>query len=61
LKKQVNYSQQAKGFIMGAATDEQKQRGITDSTDYFYKDWMTVYGDEPNIELKFFEKKTLVL
>lgn len=46
----------AQGFIMGAATDEQKRRGITDSADHFYKDLMTVYGDEPNIEPKLLRK-----
>ncbi|MBA1393734.1 FAD-dependent oxidoreductase, partial [Lactobacillus sp. XV13L] len=40
----------AQGFIMGADTDEQKRRGISDSAESFYNDLMAVYGDEPNIE-----------
>lgn len=43
-------STRAQGFVMGAATDEQARRGIKDDPDSFYKDLMTVYGDEPNIE-----------
>ncbi|CAM3210709.1 FAD-dependent oxidoreductase [Lactiplantibacillus plajomi] len=46
----------AQGFIMGADTPEQKRRGIQDSADHFYKDLMTVYGDEPNIEPKLLRK-----
>lgn len=46
----------AQGFVMGANTDEQKRRGISDSASNFYDDLIKVYGDEPNIEPKLLRK-----
>lgn len=47
-----NSTARAQGFVMGANTDEQKRRGIKDSSEHFYKDLMKVYGDEPKVEPK---------
>lgn len=47
-----NSTARAQGFVMGADTDEQKRRGINDSSEHFYEDLMKVYGDEPKVEPK---------
>lgn len=47
-----NSTARAQGFVMGADTDEQKRRGINDSSEHFYEDLMKVYGDELKVEPK---------
>jgi len=47
-----NSTARAQGLVMGADTDEQKRRGIKDSSEHFYEDLMKVYGDEPQVEPK---------
>ena len=46
----------SEGYVMGAGTDYQKEQGVNDSADAFYKDIMSVYDIEPLLNADLIKK-----
>lgn len=49
----------SEGFIQGAGTQFQKDNGVEDTQEAFYKDIMEVYGQEPTVEAELIEYATM--